>query len=159
MLSFRPLRTTDFPRLLTWLSTEHVKQWWNDGDDTLEKVVLHYGAKEPDVERFILKKSTQGRKSPIGYFQYYIVSQDTIGIDQFIGEADHINQGIGTAAITLILEKIVAKHQPKQIIIDPHPKNQHAIRCNEKVGFVYYAMEPGENGEGAYMMRLKLSAD
>jgi hypothetical protein len=40
--------------LLTWLSNEHVKQWWNDGDDTLEKVALHYGAEKPDVARFII---------------------------------------------------------------------------------------------------------
>jgi aminoglycoside 6'-N-acetyltransferase len=154
MLSFRPLSATDFPLLLTWLSADHVKQWWNDGDDTLEKVALHYGAEEPDVARFILMKSTEVGKSPIGYFQYYIVSEDTIGIDQFIGEADHINQGIGTTAIKLFLEMIVTKHQPQQIIIDPHPKNQRAIRCYGKVGFVYYAIEQKESGESAYMMRL-----
>jgi RimJ/RimL family protein N-acetyltransferase len=158
MLSFRPLSTTDFPLLLTWLSADHVKQWWNDGDDTLEKIALHYGAEEPDVARFILMKSTEVGKSPIGYFQYYIVSKNTIGIDQFIGEANYINQGIGTAAIKLFLEMIVTKHQPQQIIIDPHPKNQRAIRCYEKVGFVYCATELKENGESAYMMRLELSA-
>jgi aminoglycoside 6'-N-acetyltransferase len=153
MLSFRPLRVTDFPLLLTWLSNEHVKQWWNDGDDTLEKVALHYGAEEPDVARFILIKSTESGESAIGYFQYYIVSKEVIGIDQFIGEADHINQGIGTAAIRLFLERIVAKHEPREIIIDPHPENKRAIKCYKKVGFVYYTTELKENGESAYMMR------
>lgn len=154
MLSFRPLRATDFPLLLTWLSTDHVKQWWNDGDDTLEKVALHYGAEEPDIARFILIESKGRGESPLGYFQYYIVSKEIIGIDQFIGEADHINQGIGTAAIELFIERIVSRHRPQQIIIDPHPENKRAIRCYEKVGFVYYATELKENGESAYMMRL-----
>jgi len=154
MLGFRPLRVTNFPLLLTWLSNDHVKQWWNDGDDTLEKVAMHYGAEEPDVARFILIESTEAGESLIGYFQYYIVSKEIIGIDQFIGEADRINRGIGTAAIKLFLEMIVTRHKPKQVIIDPHPENKRAIRCYEKVGFVYYSTELNENGESAYMMRL-----
>jgi aminoglycoside 6'-N-acetyltransferase len=154
MLSFRPLRITDFPLLLTWLSNDHVKQWWNDGDNTLDKVAMHYGAEEPDVARFILIESTEAGESPLGYFQYYIVSKEIIGIDQFIGEADHINKGIGTAAIKLFLEMIVTRHKPQQVIIDPHPENKRAIRCYEKVGFVYHATELKENGESAYMMRL-----
>ena len=154
MLSFRSLRVSDFPLLLTWLSNGHVKQWWNDGDDTLEKVAMHYGAEEPDVARFILIESTESGESLLGYFQYYIVSKEVIGIDQFIGEADRINKGIGTAAINLFLEIIVTRHKPQQIIIDPHPENKRAIRCYEKVGFVYYSTELNENGESAYMMRL-----
>jgi RimJ/RimL family protein N-acetyltransferase len=153
MLSFRPLRATDFPLLLTWLSKEHVKQWWNDGDDTLEKVALHYGAEEPDVARFILVESTETGETPIGYFQYYIVSKEIIGIDQYIGEVDRINKGIGTAAITLFLKMIITKHKPQQIIIDPHPENKRAIRCYEKAGFVYYAMKLTGDSESAYMMR------
>jgi RimJ/RimL family protein N-acetyltransferase len=104
----------------------------------------------------ILIKSTESGESPIGYFQYYIVSKEVIGIDQFIGEVDHINQGIGTAAIRLFLERIVAKHEPREIIIDPHPENKRAIKCYEKVGFVYYTTELKENGESAYMMRFFL---
>lgn len=155
MLSFRTLRVNDFPLLLTWLSSDHVKQWWNDGDDTLEKVALHYGAEEPDVARFILIKSTEAGENPIGYFQHYIVSKEVIGIDQFIGEIDHINRGIGTVAIRLFLEMIVARHEPREGIVDPHPENKRAIKCYEKVGFMYYATELKENGERAHMMRFR----
>jgi len=152
MLSFRPLRVTDFPLLLTWLSNEHVKQWWNDGDDTLEKVALHYGDKEPEIARYILVESTAEDEKSIGYFQYYPLSQEIIGIDQFIGEVDRINQGMGTAAIRLFLEMIITRHKPQQIILDPNPENKRAIRCYEKVGFLYYATEQREDGESAYMM-------
>jgi aminoglycoside 6'-N-acetyltransferase len=153
MLSFRPLRATDFPLLLTWLSNEHVKQWWNDGDDTLEKVALHYGAEEPDVAKFILIESTEAGERSIGYFQYYILSKEIIGIDQFIGEADRINQGVGTAAIKLFLEMVLASHKPHKIIIDPNSENKCAIRCYEKVGFVYYATQPIDEGGSTYMMQ------
>ena len=54
MLSFRPLVTTDFPLLLEWLQRPHVKEWWNDGEDTLEKVAASYGLPAADEGRFIL---------------------------------------------------------------------------------------------------------
>ncbi|MBD1842623.1 GNAT family N-acetyltransferase [Cyanobacteria bacterium FACHB-63] len=120
--------------------------------DTLEKVALHYGAKEPDVARFILVESTAAEERSIGYFQYYIVSREIIGIDQFVGERDRINQGIGTAAIALFLEIIMIRHNPQQIIIDPNPENERAIRCYEKVGFVYDVVGSTEYGECVYEM-------
>jgi len=154
MLSFRPLSVTDFPLLLTWLSNEHVKPWWNDGDDTLKKVALHYGAEKPDVARFILVESTKVGERSIGHFQYYVIFKGIIGIDQFIGEPDLINPGVGTAAIKLFLEMVIASHKPQQIVIDPNSENKRAIRCYEKVGFVYYAMQPTDNGGSSYMMKV-----
>lgn len=153
MLSFRPLRTTDFPLLLSWLFNKHVKQWWDDGHDTLEKVALHYGSEELGVYRFILQERIGRSVVPIGYFQYYIVSPETLGIDQFIGEIDRINQGVGTTAIRLFLDLAISRHKPQQAIIDPHPENKRAIRCYEKVGFVHYATEKAASGERSYMMR------
>jgi len=44
MLSFRPLLPADFPLLLAWLSRPHVKEWWDDGEDTLEKVARTTGS-------------------------------------------------------------------------------------------------------------------
>jgi RimJ/RimL family protein N-acetyltransferase len=81
------------------------------------------------------------------------VSKEVIGIDQYIGEADRINKGVGTAAIGLFLEMIVTRQELSQIIVDPHPENKRAIRCYEKVGFVYYATEVTSNGGSAYMMK------
>lgn len=57
ILSFRPLIEADYPTLLEWLQRPHIKKWWDDGDDTLEKVVEHYAA-EDDTKRFILLLST-----------------------------------------------------------------------------------------------------
>ena len=42
MLRFRPLTPDDFPLMLEWLSKEHVKEWWDDGEDTIEKVADNY---------------------------------------------------------------------------------------------------------------------
>ena len=44
MLSFSPLEKPDHSVLLEWLQLPHVKEWWDDGNDTLEKVSTHYSS-------------------------------------------------------------------------------------------------------------------
>jgi len=143
--------------MLIWLSSEHVKQWWNDGDDTLEKVSLHYGNESEDVVRFILievNEEANHEEKSIGYFQYYFTDDETIGIDQFIGEESHIGRGIGEQAIKQFVELIDKRRHPSQIILDPSPQNRRAIRCYEKVGFKYWKTMKNENGSLAYRMKL-----
>ncbi len=152
MFKFRLLTSDDFPLMLDWLSKEHVKQWWDDGDDTLEKVTRHYG-RDNNAAKFILVETQEIDEKPIGYFQYYFLDDGSIGIDQFIGEADYINKGIGEKTIRIFVELIVKQHQPASIILDPLPENKRAIRCYEKVGFKHYETKKTENGNFAYMMR------
>jgi RimJ/RimL family protein N-acetyltransferase len=151
---FRPLASDDFPLLFAWLSRPHVREWWDTGEDTLEVVAQNYGEEEEGLARFILLEIIDGRETPIGYFQHYAASDGSIGIDQFIGEEDYINKGIGQQAIRLFLEMIVREHKPASIILDPQPENKRAIRCYEKVGFRHYETRLDENGVLAYMMRL-----
>ena len=161
MLSFRPLLPADFPLLLNWLSRPHVKKWWDDGEDTLENVALHYGqppapAEDEQVERFILMRTPDGggEAQPIGYFQWYLLPEGTAGIDQFIGEGHLLNQGIGTQSIAQFLELLIERHNPPRILIDPDPRNKRAIRCYEKVGFRHYETITREDGSQAYMMAI-----
>jgi len=156
MFYFREITPEDFPLMLEWLLKEHIKQWWNDGDDTLEKVVLHYGEKFDDVERFILFEVKDDIEKSIGYFQYYPVPNGSIGIDQFIGEEDYVDKGVGEAAIKLFINLIVDRQNPTSIILDPSPDNKRAVRCYEKVGFKYYETKRTEDGSLAYMMRYKI---
>lgn len=154
MFRFRPLTSEDFPLLLEWLSKAHIKEWWDDGDDTLEKVALHYGEKSDEVARFILVEKIDNTENPVGYFQYYPVSDDSIGIDQFIGEEDYLNKGVGEKTIRMFVALIMRRHEPTSIILDPSPENRRAIRCYEKVGFKHYETVETENGQTAYMMSL-----
>lgn len=149
MFSFRKLLPEDFPQMLEWLAENHVKEWWNDGDDTPEKVAAHYGTTD-GTERFLLLDD----EKPIGYFQYYFANDNAIGIDQFIGEKTLLNRGIGEKTIRMFVQMIFEKHNPSYIILDPSPENKRAVRCYEKVGFKHYETSGDENGASAYMMRL-----
>lgn len=154
-LKFRPLTSDDFPLLLAWLSREHVRQWWDDGEDTIGKVARNYGEAEEGLERFILVEEGESGEKPLGYFQHYRTPDGSVGIDQFIGEEDYLNRGVGTEAIRIFVEMIMREHAPSSIILDPSPGNKRAIRCYEKVGFRHYETKEGVEGGLAYMMRLE----
>ncbi|PIQ27853.1 GNAT family N-acetyltransferase [bacterium (Candidatus Blackallbacteria) CG17_big_fil_post_rev_8_21_14_2_50_48_46] len=151
---FRKLTSTDFPLLLKWLKLPHVLEWWNDGDDTLEKVAQHYGTPEAGVERFILIEIKQEKELPLGYFQYYQAEAGSIGIDQFLGSPESLNQGLGTQTIQAFITRIRQEKGPVSILVDPEPENKRAIRCYEKVGFQYAYTVPSVDkpGKSAYIM-------
>ena len=147
---FQPVTSADFPLLLAWLQRPHVKRWWNDDDDTLEKVVRHYG-NQAHSKRFIVYQL----EKPIGYIQYYLEEDETIGIDIFIGEEALTGRGVGPALMQAFIDLLIEWHQPQALIIDPDPANVRAIRCYEKVGFRHYETVVTAMGKRAYMMRLE----
>lgn len=119
--------------LLEWLQRPHVKEWWDDGDDALDKVAVHYAQDPESTKRFIVE--IDGKDS--GYFQFYRFDPTHIGTDQFLAEADVLSKGLGTRALLAFIDRIMATESPVTISVDPHPENKRAIRCYEKCGFVH----------------------
>ena len=154
MISFQALISADFPLLLTWLAKPHVKEWWDDGDDTLEKVAQHYG-EESGTKRFrICCQADEGASAiPIGYLQTYVVEDGGMGIDLFLGEERFLNRGLGTQALQAFIQQVIEQSAPSYFVIDPDPKNTRAIRCYEKVGFRHTETILTQEGKSAYMMR------
>ena len=154
MISFASLTQADFPLLLTWLAKPHVKEWWDDGDDTLEKVAQNYG-EEAGTERFLIRcqEGEQAPPLPIGYIQSYVVEEEGLGIDLLLGDERFLNQGLGTQVLQAFITRTIEQHAPVYFVIDPHPRNARAIRCYEKVGFRHYETILTDEGLPAYMMR------
>jgi RimJ/RimL family protein N-acetyltransferase len=152
MCTFRKLDESDLELLFNWLQQPHVKEWWDDGDDTIEKVRVHYSQEADIVNRYILLKENQ----PIGYFQSYPEADNVIGIDQFIGELSFINRGHGTEAVMNFTNLVKESDQPRAIIVDPDPENHRAIRCYEKAGFRYQELVVGVDGKQACLMRMEI---
>ena len=145
-LSFRLLNESDLPILCNWLQLPHVKEWWNDGDDTIEKVRDHYFKSIEGVSRYILSSNTKA----IGYFQSYRMTENSFGIDQFIGDVEYINSGIGSSAVKQFVEYLVKEKNPSSITLDPEPSIYRGIRCYEKVGFKFKEVINCNDGTQAY---------
>lgn len=132
----------DLPLIETWLARPHVARWWGAVEQELPKI--RDALKLPGIDPY--RVDYRGR--PLAYLQCYRVDAEsppalhdqppgTRGIDLFIGEAERLTQGIGTAMIRAFVARLFADSDTPRVIIDPEPANLRAIRANEKAGFRY----------------------
>src|SRR5262245_44062905 len=153
---FRPMTANDLPLLRNWLSTSHVKEWWGDTDEQFE--LVRSDLDHPAMHQFIVCLGER----PIGYLQCYdpqawnspfgVLPPSTRGIDQFIGEADKINCGHGSAFIRAFAESL-SQQDTRCVVTDPDPANARAIRAYSKAGFKADRLVDTPDGIALLMVR------
>jgi aminoglycoside 6'-N-acetyltransferase len=153
---FRPLTQADLPLVARWLATPHVSQWWPDVDWQLANMRRHLG--EANIDLFLVHAAER----PIGYLQSYDVPAGdhpfpdqpagSRGIDQFIGEADMVDRGHGSAFIRVFVDQLFAVGVPR-VMTDPDPANKRAIRAYEKAGFSADRLVDTPHGRTLLMVR------
>ncbi len=160
-ISFLPVEEQHISLLRKWLKEPHVTEFWQETQDE-EKFRIKFLKKFPErgVTAFIISVNS----NPVGYIQYYEACKvgdgwwpdakpGTFGIDQFIGDPNLIGKGLGTAIIKKFVNHLFHKLKAEEIIADPEPKNERAIRAYEKVGFKALG-EIKTPGGDALLMRL-----
>jgi aminoglycoside 6'-N-acetyltransferase len=137
-VQFRPVVEEDLALLARWRAAPHVREWWGEPsvEDEREKLA------DPRIAMWIVE--LDGR--PFAFAQDYDVHgwdphpfsylpPGSRGIDQYIGEADMLDRGHGSAFVRQHVERLFAAGVPA-VGTDPHPDNARAIRAYEKAGFV-----------------------
>lgn len=152
---FRPMTAEDMPLVRRWLAEPHVAEWWHD-PQTLEFVGGDLD--HPDLAQFIV--CLEGR--PFAYLQCYQIGdwhvsfgpqpEGTRGLDQFIGEADMVGCGHGSAFLRAFMDRLFARGVPR-IVIDPAPHNPRAVRAYEKAGFARAGLVDTPDGIALLMVR------
>ena len=153
---FVPMSSTDLPLIRRWLETPHVSEWWHDPAEQFE--LVSGDLDHPDMAQYIV--TSDGR--PFAYLQCYNLSDwntgfgpqpdGTRGLDQFIGEADMLDRGHGSAFIRVFTERLLANGTPR-VVIDPDPGNARAIRAYEKAGFSKDRIVDTPDGPALLMVR------
>ena len=146
-IGLRLLEDNDKTLLLKWLTDERILNFWEGKSSVfdLDRVTEKYYSEE-DVE--IIRTIIEYDGKSIGYVQMYKLNDELLneyeypvtdkvvyGIDQFIGEPEYWDKGIGTKFMKLVLQYLTKEKNADIIILDPHADNPRAIRCYEKVGF------------------------
>ncbi len=157
----------DYELMAQWLTDPRVLEFYEGRDNLfpLERIIAKYSPRALGADRvtpcFILYHA-----APIGYMQFYPVTDahkheygfaasDEVagiyGIDQFIGEPDLWNRGLGTQAVSALLAYLLETVGASKVVLDPHTQNTRAIRCYEKCGFRKVKILPRhELHEGEY---------
>lgn len=162
-ISFKPLAASDLVMLHEWLHCPHVAEWW-DSPTTYAEV-------ERDYLPSITGKSTTRaylallENEPIGFIQSYIImgsgdgwwEQETDpgarGIDQFLANSEQLGRGLGSAMISAFVTRLFQAPAVTKVQTDPSPKNDRAIRCYRRVGFV--AVGEVITPDGAALLMIK----
>lgn len=149
----RVLQKQDASYLVKWLSDERVLRFYEGRDrpHDLELVREHFYQEEESIARCIVTYCRQ----PIGYAQFYplepTAKQDygygeasiIYGMDQFIGETEYWNRGLGTELVNVLLNHLYRTLHAEAVVLDPQAWNLRAIRCYEKCGFRKVKLLPG----------------
>src|SRR5215813_6994630 len=154
--AFRDMTAHDLPMIKRWLAAPHVREWW--GDPAEQYALVSGDLDEPAMDQFIV--SIGG--NDFGYLQCYDLTawnsgfgeqpKGTRGIDLFIGEADMIAQGHGSAMIRAFVDARLKSGAPR-IVTDPDPDNVRALRAYEKAGFKRERMVDTPDGPSLLMVR------
>ena len=137
--ALRPATARDLGRIEAWLGAPHVVPWWDAADRAIVAIAGHLASST--VRTYIM--AIDGREA--GYLQSYDPHAEadhpyqdqpigTLGIDQFIGEADLVGRGHGPALIDQFARARFAEGVPR-IVTDPNPANERAVRAYAKAGF------------------------
>jgi aminoglycoside 6'-N-acetyltransferase len=135
---FRPVTDADIPLLRDWRARPHVRQWWGapeleDPADVLAEDSVAMWIVEHDGRPFAYAQDYSPHHWAAHPFAY--LPPGSRGIDQYIGEADMLDRGHGSAFIRSHVERLFAAGVPV-VGTDPHPENARAIRAYEKAGFI-----------------------
>ncbi len=143
--ALRPMTEGDFADVSRWLNTPHVATWW-DEHRSPEQVAAHYGpgirGEEP-VRYWVWE--VNGRS--VGFAQDYRISDhpefallcgrpDAVGFDYVIGEAAHVDRGLGTSLLWVFLRDIVvpAYDGVTELFAAPDHRNARSLRVLAKLG-------------------------
>lgn len=172
-IKIRSLRESDYPILLKWLTDERVLAYYGGRDlhYTMDSLTEHYQKEFADGFRVIIEY----RNDPVGYGQVYRVTGELFeeyrypktdeivyAMDQFIGEPDHWDMGIGSRYVEFMCRFLRETRKAGAVILDPHKDNPRAIRAYQKAGFqVIRTLPAHELFEGkkvdCWLMERKLS--
>ncbi|GED71021.1 N-acetyltransferase [Brevibacillus reuszeri] len=156
----RRLQQEDAQHLAKWLSDERVLQYYEGRDRPHDAALVqkHFFDEGDTATRCLIIHATK----PIGYVQFYALDNEDkaeygyeraaniYGMDQFIGEPDFWNRGIGTQLVQTMLEYLASVVGVQKVVMDPQISNERALRCYEKCGFVKVKMLPlHESHEGS----------
>ncbi|WP_163529619.1 GNAT family N-acetyltransferase [Halobacillus ihumii] len=145
-LAVRKLHVRDKSLLIKWLSDPKVLKYYEGRDRSfnLDAVNHEFYHVSDNVMRCIIEFEA----NEIGYIQYYKLDKQTkgyygydesqsliYGLDQFIGEVNCWNRGIGQLLVNSMVEYLIHQKQADIIVMDPQVVNKRAVRCYEKCHF------------------------
>ena len=143
-LYLRHIEEEDIALMSVWLNKPYILHWYEDPDAWIDEIKQINGSCA-FIHHFIVMEGSQ----PIGFCQYYDCYEagedwydvqapnETYSVDYLIGEEMYLRKGYGTQIIQLLINRISANTQAKEIIVQPEEENLPSCRTLVSCGFEY----------------------
>lgn len=150
-ISIRKMRNIDedYDLMLKWYKNPVVTEYFTPIIKTKEECIKKYFPRINGESKVVACIIELGKK-PIGYVQYYPIDDEdkqrfnlegydsVYGIDIFIGEEGLYSKGAGSKCLKILIKYLFLNESVEIIIIDPEIRNEIAINCYKKAGFIPY---------------------
>lgn len=148
-LKVRPLKLADAVFLYKWLNDPRVLAFYEGRDNPQDMSTITARFFRNSSDDRVDRSMVLWRKIPIGYVQTYLVDAEELsayayeygelgtvyGMDQFIGEPEYWDQGIGTLLVNTVANRLSTNAWCQCVVMDPRVDNPRAIHVYEKCGF------------------------
>ena len=159
--ALRAFTAADLPMMAGWLAMPHLRQWW--GDPAEELALLTEDLHNPLMDQQIgLLAGAALADRAFAYLQSYPCRawgapqfkdrpDGSHSVDMCIGPPEMLGLGHGHAILRLYAQTLQMRGAT-DIVIDPDPGNERAVRCYRRAGFRDVAIVEGEDGDPVLVM-------
>ena len=156
LYALRAFIAADLPMMADWLATPHLRQWWGDPADQLALVTedLDNPLMDQQIGLHGSRAFAYLQSYPChawGAPQFHDRPQGSHSVDICTGPPDMLGQGHGAAILRRYANTLLASGAT-DIVIDPDPDNERAVRCYRRAGFRDVAVRTGEDGTAVLVM-------
>jgi RimJ/RimL family protein N-acetyltransferase len=148
-----------------WIQRPRVSEWWREPTSLaeLEHDYLPNTMSESSTRAYIAILDSE----PIGFIQSYVAmgsgdgwweqeaDPGTRGLDQFLANAEQLGRGLGISVVSAFVERLFRDPAVTKVQTDPSPKNERAIRCYRRAGFVVHGEVTTPDGPALLMLRYR----
>jgi len=136
----RGVTSEDLPLIERWLGADHVRRSWGEPGENIRLL------RDPHPGTWRALIEADGRKVGLVLWQHPTrqeldqaglddIPTSVIDIDIMIGEVDAIGRGVGSAAIRLVVDAVLADQSVPFVIAATMVENSSSLHAFEKAGF------------------------
>lgn len=156
--ALRPFTVADLPMMADWLATPALRQWWGDPAEELALVTEDLGNDLMDQQIGLLglRAFAYLQSYPCeawGAPQFQDRPMGSYSVDICVGPPAMLGLGHGSAILRLYAMSLLSKGAT-DVVIDPDPDNERAVRCYRRAGFRDVAIRTSEDGTPVLVMDL-----
>ena len=150
-VTVRPMREDEYGLYARWRNQPHVRQWWDPDDPPMTAETAEHECAAavrgagPDRAAIV-----ELGGEPVGFIQFYPwdayadelhecgldLPAGSWGLDIFIGVESAQGRGVGSTAVRLVADHVMAAEAATAVAFGVAVGNDHAQRAYERAGFV-----------------------